>query len=44
MSAGGKVKAFSQVVDHYVQRCTLNRFITKGVRDNDTNLFRSFQF
>ena len=31
MSAGGKVKAFSQVVDHYVQRFTLNRCITKGI-------------
>ena len=26
MSAGGKVKAFSQVVDHHVQRFTLNRY------------------
>ena len=31
MSAGGKVKAFSQVVDHYVQRFKLNRCITKGI-------------
>ena len=30
MSAGGKVKAFSQVVDHHVQRFTLTG-ITKGI-------------